>query len=141
MSDDLNELRRKLDFALFERDEARETAKMLTRNAVLSEERWNQTFEKRAAREHEMIGEAIDDFCDAVLGKLKELGVPETDNCDGDDDVETIFASWIHARMIDARDEGSLAGRAAGDGGVDENATPKEATDNAKSSDSFEGRA
>ncbi len=58
------------------------------------------TAELQAAKET-----VIDDFCDAVLAKLKLLGVPETDNCDGDEDVSTIFAGWIDSRIRDARDK------------------------------------
>lgn len=109
-------------------DESGDALVEVARNAHTAElqnAKWEKVFEKRCAREHEMIDEAIDDFCDTVLAKLKALGVPETDNCDGDEDVSTIFAGWIHARILD-----SAAGREAGAGGVDENATPKEATDN-----------
>ncbi len=130
--------------------------------AELQNAKWEGVFEKRAAREHEMIDEAIDDFCDTVLAKLADLGVPETDNCDGDEDVSTILAGWINSRIEEVRDQlaalidtaertldtiphGSdrydlamrldaaksfLARRAAGAGGVGENAAPKEATDN-----------
>lgn len=98
---DLGMVEAKLGDMERERDEARDTAQMLTRNAVLAEERWNQTFEKRCAREHEMIDEAIDGFLDGVLAILGAAGMP-TDDCDGDEPPETILAGWILANWMDA---------------------------------------
>ena len=91
---------------LHDRAEKADTAaEVLGQRALNIERRWIETFEKRAARENEMLEEAIDDFCDTVLAKLADLGVSETDNCDGDEDVSTILAGWINSRIEEVRDQ------------------------------------
>ena len=91
---------------LHDRAEKADTAaEVLGQRALNIERRWIETFEKRAARENAMLEEAIDDFCDTVLAKLADLGVSETDNCDGDEDVSTILAGWINSRIEEVRDQ------------------------------------
>ena len=83
------------------KDRAETAAEVLGQRVQNVESRWIETFEKRCAREHEMIDEAIHDFIARLLGILRAVGLP-TDDCDGDEAPETILSGWIIANTMDA---------------------------------------
>lgn len=74
---------------------------ILRQQLAETEAKWKATFEKRVAREEELLNDTIQETVNDVLAKLNAAGV-DTSDCDGDDDVVTILAHWIESRISSA---------------------------------------